>query len=233
MFMKLSNRDAFGHPVKSKSAVDAGLVDTYNNANTKLYLDGAIEDSAKGNAIPVSITNVGVTLDDSNNIVFDGATAPDYLQMPVANFTQIFALTKEWKVDLLVTPNTTRGQSILLGGVTSNSNGLGIRISDGTRLTAYYNGWINLNTQLSPPGSIVNNTEHFITIEKWLDGEQWKVNVYINGISQISHSRSDFALYTTMNFHVSHHETDRGFLGSVNKVHITNTAEHRGVNFTP
>lgn len=204
-----------------------------SSSATKLLIENEIVDSGAANGTPVVITNSDVTLDGSNNLVFDGATTPNYLQMPAANFTATFALLQEWKVDLWVYPNTTRVQSVLLGSLSSGTNSLGIRIEDGNRLTAYYNGWTATNTQLSTAGTIVNNTWHFITIEKWLDGSQWKVDIYIDGTKQTSHSVSDFALYTTSNFYVGHNETDRGFLGSVNKPRVNNKAEHFGVNFTP
>lgn len=208
-------------------------VEGQNSSSATIFLlENQIADSSAATSA-ATVNNTGVTLDGSNNLVFDGEVAADYLQMDASIFTSTFALLQEWKFDLWVYPNTTRTQSVLFGGATLASGTLGLRIESGTKLTTYQSDWIAGNTELAAAGSIVNNTWHFITIEKWLDGAQWKVDTYVNGVLKTSKSVADFALYAAVDFYVGHDETDRGFVGSVNKVRVNNKAEHFGVNFTP
>ena len=204
MFMKLSERDAFGHPLKFRSAKETGIgYGIYNDGNSKLYINGSLTDTADGNATPVTITNYGVSLNGSNDLDFE---LGDYLMIAKESINAAFAATVEWLVDMWIYPTSTQTFAALLGANDNSAKAdiTGLCIHSGTRLYVYYGSWITDGTFLSDAGTITINTWQHIRVEKWLDGAQWKCTFYIDGQPQSTINVSDTALYTASEFGIGY-----------------------------
>ena len=155
------------------------LFKAYNDANSKLFLDSSLSDSAKGNGTPLTVTNSGVSLDGSNNLDFSSG---DYLTIDKADINGAFAAGNEWFIDMWIYPTTSQTFATLLG---ANDNGAksditGLCVHGGNRLYIYYGSWITDGTFLSDADSITINTWQHIRVEKWLDGAQWKCTIFID-----------------------------------------------------
>jgi len=233
MFMKYSNRDAFGHPLKFRSASEAGLLSLpYNGENTKLLIWNEIADSAVGNEVPISISNSGVTLDADSNLEF--IEGNDILNIDSADVAAVFGFLKEWTFDVWVYPTLSSTYQCILGpqGNAFDRDAMCLSVFNGSQLKNYYGGYGVPDEQIfSPPGSMSINDWYYITVEKWLDGAQWKLAFYINGVKQSVFNVADFALYTTYDFILGTQDGSRGMLGKANKYRLNNIALHRGVNF--
>ena len=235
MLKLLSDRGAFGRPNKYRSAVNAGLIYSYNDENSKLYLNGSLSDSAAGNTSPITVTNNGVTLDGNNNLGF-GTGEGDYLFIDKAAINAVFAAGNEWHIDLWIYPTgaTTSAKCLFAGNDVAVHSDLFGAALENERINVFYASWIANGTQLSSTGSIVLNTWQHIRFEKWLDGAQWKFTTYIDGVAQTTINVSDTALYTTNDFTIGYTgTTSRRFEGNMNKIMVKNIAATKGVTFTP
>ena len=233
MFMKYSDRDDFGRLNKYRSLGAAGLLKAYNDANSKLFLDSSLSDSAKGNGTPLTITNSGVSLNGSNNLDFSSG---DYLTINKADINGAFAAGNEWFIDMWIYPTSSQTFATLLGAEDNGARSdiTGLCIHGGTRLYVYYGSWITDGTFLSDAGSISINSWQHVRVEKWLDGAQWKCTIFIDGVPTSTIDVSDTAMYSTSEFGIAYTgSSDRRFVGQMNKFMVKSVAGSKGVAFTP
>lgn len=233
MFSRLSRRDAFGHPIKYRSAGEAGLLFQYNDEDTVLYLDGSLTDTALGNDVPVNVWT------DGDTPIIDGAiTLNDgYFYLAADTITDHLKPDQEWTVDLLITPSSTMvtayGQTLscVFGYDDYNWSGAIYYSPTNKTMSAY-------SVASSTTASVFELDEkQLLSIEYYNDNGTRHFAIYRNGQKLVDkiHTMvgSGLNVGIPMYFSISSAGNSQKFRGKYHNVRISKVARYGGQNFTP
>lgn len=226
--MKLSNRSAFGYPLKFRSAGDAGLTSYGNDEYTKLLLHGdalPIVDSSKGGGH--SITNSSATLDTTIKKYGDAAlnfASSAYCYAPASSD---WSLGTSWTLDLWIRHSGSSYQKFISTRGDGNGASYELTVNPDTTLRCEL---------LNQTGGYTNGTSP-LTANTWYhvaftyDGTNLKF--YINGV--LDKSVAITATFSTSNrLQIGRPEVyNEPFTGKIDELRISKGIVRWTENFTP
>lgn len=201
-----------------------------NDSTTELLIQpsttgGVIEDDSFGGGGLIGITIAGVTVDGSNNMVFDGSSD---LRITAPQLSSVLNGSNSWTISVDITPDT--GQS----GDFQN-----LWIEDGTSWPLYWEPdsehlFHASYGQLSPNGSVAGGVKVNIAQEYWMDGATRTLTTYIDGSIVDSRAVSyTGSLNDTEVFPIGSNVTGpRYFNGLMNRFKIDSVGLHQGTSYS-